>query len=218
MTLTDFFRQLSILIGLPAVFIAGAAVALIVIARDWRLSVFSYAVGSVMLAFLLSQTIPTEWALLQAIVGGLVAVMLYLSARQLRGRTLAGLPAETRWPRMASLTSFRLMTVGLTAVTFFALRQQITLPLLDTLFRDALVWLVLSSLVGLALHEEPLHGGLCLLTFLGAAGLLLFTLTQDRTIIGLWLALQVLLGLAVAYLVLAHGLASSPRPDARGDA
>lgn len=218
MSLTDFFRQLSILIGLPAVVIAGAAAALIVIARDWRLAVLGYAVVSLMLALLLSQVIPTEWALLQAIAGGLVAVMLYLSARQLQSGPQARLPVEARWPRMASLTSFRLLTVGLTAVTFFAVREQITLPLLDTLFRDALVWLVLISLVGLALHEEPLHAGLCLLTFLGAAALLLFTLTQQRTVIGLWLTVQVLLGLAIAYLGLARGLVTPPGPEAGSDA
>src|SRR5690606_22247804 len=49
MSLADFFRQLSILVGLPAVLVAGAGVAVLVIARDWRLSLFSYAVVSVML-------------------------------------------------------------------------------------------------------------------------------------------------------------------------
>lgn len=223
MSLADFFRQLSILIGLPAVLIAGAGAAAIVIARDWRLAVFGYAVTSVMLALLLSQIIPTEWALQQAIAGGLVAVMLYLSARQLRSGAQARQPWEIRWPRMASLTSFRLLAVGLAAVTFFVVRQRVSLPLLDALFRDAFMWLTLISLVGLALHEEPLHAGLCLLTFLGAAELLLFTLTQQRMVVGLWLALQVLLGLAIAYLVVARGLMTprqdeQPWPSAGGDA
>jgi len=206
MSLIDFFRQVSLLIGLPAVLIAGAAAALIVIARDWRLSVLAYAVFSVMIAILLSQVIPTEWALQQIIVGGIVAVMLYLSARQLSYQAQSGFPAEARWPRMASLTSFRLLAVGLLMVVFFAARQQVAMPLVDALFGDALLWLFLISLAGLALHEEPLHAGLCLLVFLGAAELLLFTLTQRRMMVGLWQALQLLLGLAVAYLALARGL------------
>ncbi len=206
MSLADLFRQLSILIGLPAVLIAGIGAALIMIARDWRISIAGYMLVSVMLALLLSQVIPVEWALQQAIVGGLVAVMLYMSARQLRSRAEARRPLEARWPLMASLTSFRLLAVGLVGVTFYVLRERISIPLLDELFRDALVWLVLISLVGLALHEEPLHAGLCLLTFLGAVELLLFTLTQQRMVVGLWQVTQVLVGLAVAYLVLARGL------------
>ncbi len=209
MSLTDFLRQVSILIGLPAVVVAGSAAALIVIARDWRLSLFAYAVFSIMLALLLSQIIPAEWALQQVIVGGLIAVMLYLSARQLRSHRHALKAAEARWPRMASLTSFRFLVVALLAAAFLVLRTRITVPLVDTLFGEALLWLVLISVAGLALHEEPLHAGLALLVFLGAAELLLFTLTQRRMLVGLWQALQLLIGLAIAYLVLAHGLADA---------
>ncbi len=208
MSLTDFLRQVSILIGLPAVITAGAAAALIVIARDWRVSLFAYAAFSVMLALLLSRVIPVEWALQQAIVGGLIAVMLYLSARQLRGQRQGQGSQETRWPRMASLTSFRFLAVALLAVAFFALRGRVAVPLVDPLFGDILLWLLLISVTGLAMHEEPLHAGLALLIFLGAAELLVFTLTQRRMMVGLWQALQVLCGLAIAYLVLAHGLAA----------
>lgn len=207
MSLTDFFRQVSIFMGLPAVVAAGIAAALIVVARDWRLSLFAYAVFSVTLALLLFQVIPAEWALQQVIVGGISAVMLYLSARQLRSRVQAWQPSEARWPRLASLTSFRLLAVGMLAVAFWGLRTRIAVPLVDPLFGDALLWLLLVSLAGLALHEEPLHAGLSLLVLLGAVELLLFTLTQRRMLVGLWQALQLLCGLAIAYLVLAHGLA-----------
>jgi hypothetical protein len=39
---------------------------------------------------------------------------------------------------------------------------------------------------------------------------LVFTLFQRRMLIGLWLGGQVLLGLAIAYLALARGLAAVP--------
>lgn len=212
MSLADLFLQLSLLIGLPVVVLTGAGAALIVIARDWRLAVFGYAVVSVGLALLLSQIIPTQWALLQIIVGGLVAVMLYLSASQLRTGSGESLRREARWPRMASLTSFRALTVGLVAAIFFLLRETVELPLLEPLFRDALLWLVMVGMLGLALHDEPLHAGLSLLTLLGGAELLLFTLTQRRMVVGMLLGGQLLLGLAISYLVLAHGL-TARAPD-----
>jgi uncharacterized MnhB-related membrane protein len=208
MSVADMFRQLSILIGLPAVLLAGGAAALVVIARDWRVVLFSYASFSIMLSLLLSQVIPPEWALQQAVVGGIVAVILFLSARQLRSPR--EMWSEARWPRLASLTLFRLLAVSLAAVSFLALRDQVQLPLLDSLFRDALVWLTLVGVLGLALHEEPLHAGLSLLIFLGGSELLLFTLTQRRMLVGIVQGGQILLGLAIAYLVLARGLTAAP--------
>lgn len=216
MSLADLFRQLSLLIGLPAVVLAGAGAALIVIVRDWRAAIFGYLLVAAMLSLLLSQILPAEWALLQVIAGGLVCVILYLSARQLTwlGR---GQPAEARWPRMASLTTFRALAAGLAAVAYFTLYQGIELPNLAPLFRNALVWLVLMGILGLALHEEPLHAGLSLLTLLGGSELLLFSLAQRRMLVGMVLALQVLLGLAIAYLVLARGLELPAPPAAEAE-
>jgi hypothetical protein len=208
MSLSDLFRQLSLLIGAPAVILAAVGTILIVVPRDWRVVLFGYALLTVMLSLLLSQVIPTEWALQQAVVGGLVAVMLYLSARQLRGPQTMNLRRGARWPRVASLTTFRALAVGLATVAFLAARETVTIPLLTPLFRDAVLWLAMIGLIGLALHEEPLHAGLSLLTFLGAAQLVIFTLIQQRTLVGILQGGQVLLGLAIAYLVVAHGLAS----------
>lgn len=216
MTLTDLFRQLSILVGLPAVLIAAMAAAVIVILRDWRIVLFAYAALSVMLALLLSQVIPPEWALLQAIVGGLIAVMFFLSARQLRWHALSGVSWEDRWPQMASTTSFRALAAVLAAVAFLALREDVTLPQVNPLFRDTIFWLTLIGLLGLALHEEPLHAGLALLVVLGGSELLLFSLMQQQALIGLLEGGQLLLGLAISYLMVARGLdASRPAADAR---
>lgn len=209
MSLGDLFRQLSILIGLPAVLLAGVAAAGIVVARDWRVVLLAYAVLSTMLSLLLSQVIPTEWALLQAIIGGLNAVMFYLSARQLRWNSLSGASWEERWPQVASLSVFRALAVALVAVAFLALRESIELPVVDLLFRDIIFWLVLVGLLGLALHEEPLHTGLSLLTVIGGLQLFLFSLIQRRMMIGVLDGGQVLLGLAISYLMVSRGLMSS---------
>ncbi len=213
MSLGELFRQLSILVGLPAVILAAAAAAVIVIARDWRTVLFAYAALATILALLLSQVIPTEWALLQAIIGGLIAVMLFLSARQLRWHPASGISWEERWPQMASVGSFRALAVALAAVTFFAARESVELPRMAPLFRDTFAWLVLIGLLGLALHEEPLHAGLSLLTVLGGTQLLLFTLVQNRMIVGLMAGGQLLLGLAISYLMVSRGL-SAARPSA----
>jgi hypothetical protein len=205
----DLFRQFSLLITLPAVLLAAAGAVLIVVPRDWRLALIGYTLVCTMLTVLLVKLLPVEWALLQTLVGALVAVMLYLSARQLGGTWALSFDREMRWPQLASLTGFRVMTVALAAVAFFALRQRVELPRVDTLYRDALLWLTMMGLLGLALHEEPLHAGLSLLALLAGSELLLFSLIQQRMWIGLLLGGQLLLGLAISYLVVSRGLAAT---------
>ena len=220
LTFIDIFRQFSLLVVMPAAVLLGIGVALVVIARDWRLVLFGYALFSVMLALLLAQVVPPEWALLQAIVGGLIAVMSFLSASQLRGRRPGGMSHETRWPQMASLSSFRLMAVMLAAVAFFVVRDSGAtsalwggLPQVNPLLRDALLWIAVIGVIGLALHDEPLHAGLSLLILMGGAQLFLFSLMQRRMLVGLLEALQLLLGLAIAYLTVSRGLATTDVAD-----
>jgi hypothetical protein len=207
MTPFELFRQVGLLVGLPIAILAGAGAVLVVVPRDWRAVLFGYALTSVMLSLLLSRVLPGEWALLQTIVGGLVAVMLFLSAGELRA-VPHDLPrsAQARWPQMASLTSFRVIAAILAAAAYFILHDRVKLPLVEPLFRDALVWLVMMGVLGLALHVEPLHAGLSLLVLIGGIELLLFTLVQSRTLMGLVMAWQLLLGLAIAYLMISRGL------------
>jgi hypothetical protein len=208
MTFVDLFRQFSLLVALPAMLLAGASAVLIVVVRDWRVVLFSYALFTVMLTLLFAQVVPVEWALLQAIVGGLIAVMIFLSASQLRGRWGNGLAWEARWPQVASLSSFRAMAAALAAVAFFAVRDSVVLPKVEPLLRDVILWLTIIGILGLALHDEPLHAGLALLMVLGGGQLFLFSLVQRRMLVGLADAGQLLLGLAISYLILSRGLAT----------
>jgi len=209
MTLFDAYRQLGLLVGLPAVIVASACAAIIVVVRDWRIALLGYAVLSAMLALLLSRVIPVEWAMLQVLVGVLIAIMLYLSASQLRGLSRPRAHWRTRWPQVSSLTSFRTMAVLLGAGIFLLTHDRVPLPLVESLIRDAILWLVAVGILGLGLHEEPLHAGLSLLSILGGVELLLFSLTQRRMVVGLVEGGQILLGLAIANLMLSRGLASA---------
>ncbi len=97
MSLGDLFRQLSLLIGTPAVILAGAAAVLIVVPRDWRIVLFGYAlltVDALAAAFAgcpdrmgaCSRRSPAAWS----------PIMLFLSARQLRGPVQAARAAGQR--------------------------------------------------------------------------------------------------------------------------
>jgi hypothetical protein len=224
LTFGDLFRQLSLLAALPAALAAGFLAAVIVVVRDWRAVLLAYGLFSALISLLLAQVIPTEWALLQAITGGLVAVMLFLSARQLRvgpapgaDRALpAGLRRAIAWPRLASLPAFRLMALAVTVVVYLSVQDAITLPIVSPLFNDLILWLGLIGFLGLALHEEPLHAGLSLMVVIASAELLVFSLTQQRMVVGLAMAGQLILGLDISYLALSHGLALPPLREEDG--
>ena len=214
----ELYRQIGLLVGLPIAILAGFGAVLVVVPRDWRAVLGGYALLSVMLSLLLSRVLPGEWALLQTIVGGLIAVMIFLSAGQLRNVSRNQVRWQARWPLMASLTSFRLIAAAVAGIAYYLLHDRVLLPEVEPLFRDAIVWLAMMGILGLALHTEPMHAGLSLLTLLGGFELLLFTLVQNRLLVGLIMAWQLLLGLAIAYLVLSHGLAptvkaATPQPD-----
>jgi hypothetical protein len=207
MNIIEFIRQISILLTLPAVVLTGIMAAVLVIWRDWRLALLAYAIQSATLALLLTQKLPVQWALLQAIVGGLIGVMVFLSARQLRGAAWSGSSREARWPQLASTGLFRILAVLLTLLAFLAVRNAVQMPVLSPVMRDGVLWLMMAGFLGLALHEEPLHAGLALLTLLGGFVLLMFNLTQNRTLLGLMEGWQLLLGLAISYLTVSRGLA-----------
>jgi hypothetical protein len=207
MTLPDFIRQLSILLTLPAVVVLGILAATIVVVRDWRAMLFAYALESATLGFLLTQRIPMEWAFLQVVTGGLIAVMLFLSARQLRGVPAPGGSAEARWPQLASLPLFRVLMVVLALIAFLQLHSRVPLPQLNSALGDGVLWLALMAGLGLALHDEPLHAGLSLLSGLGGFVLLYFGITHSRLMIGFIEGWQLLIGLAVSYLMVSRGLA-----------
>lgn len=214
MTPFELYRQMGLLVGLPIAILAGLGAVMIVVPRDWRAVLFGYGMLSVMLSLLLSRVLPIEWALLQTIVGGLIAVMIFLSAGELRNASRGQIRWQARWPQMASLMSFRLIATALAAIAYYILRDRVTLPEVEPLFRDTIVWLVMIGVLGLALHTEPMHAGLSLLTLLGGFELLLFTLVQGRLVVGLMMSLQLLLGLAIAYLVLSYGLAPTVKAQA----
>ena len=100
----------------------------------------------------------------------------------------------------------------LALLAFLALRQQVELPVVSHVVSSGIVWLVMVGFLGLALHEEPLHAGLSLLTLIGGFLWLLFSWTQSRMLVGLMDGWQVLLGLAISYLTVSRGLAEPAPP------
>ncbi|MBC8448943.1 MAG: hypothetical protein H8D78_14450 [Chloroflexi bacterium] len=215
----DIGSQIPLLTGPWIVAGAGLCAALIVVLADWRLSLLAFAAQAVLLTLLSRRLLPFQWAALRMLVGGLVAVLWFISARWVRWGERQE-PARwwllrrgrgERWPLLSTVTLLRLLAVGLAGLVFFRLPGRLTLPVLPSDLALACTWLWLMGFLALALSDEPLRAGLGLITI--SAGFQLFYAALEPTAraVGLLGSLDLLLGLAIAYLMVARGVAGRPR-------
>jgi len=192
---------------------------LIVVVGDWRLSLMAFGLQSVLLALVSMRLLPFELAVLRMLVGGLVAVIWFISARQVRWGERQE-PARwwllrrgrgERWPLLSIGPVMRWLAVGLAGVVFFRLQGRLTLPVLPADLGLACTWLWLMGFLAMAISDEPLRAGMGLLTITWGFQLLYSALDPSAMSIGLLSGLDLLLGLALAYLMVARGVAGRPR-------
>ena len=216
---SDFVSGLVQSAGPWPVILVGLSAALIVVVADWRVSLFAFAVQSVLLSLLSMRLLPYGWALVRMLVGGLVAVLWFISARQVRWGERRQ-PARwlllrrgrgERWPLLSSGTLMRLLAVGLAGMVFFRLQGRLSLPVLPPDLGLACTWLWLMGFLCLALSDEPLRAGLGLLAIMWGFELFQAALEPTAISVGLAGGLDLLVGLAIAYLMVSRGAAGRPR-------
>lgn len=207
-TVEEVLVQLSPVAGLPALLLAALCVFVMVTLRDWRAVVAAFMGLSICLALLIARVLPPEWALLRVIVGGMIAIMWYLSAQRagwgggfLPFRTHTGVHARP----LSSTTAFRVLAAFTLALILLGLQPRLPLPPIGGDLRLATTWLVAYALLGLALGDEALQVGAALLIALGASQLVVGALLRDPWLIWLLSAVELLVGLATAYLMIARG-------------
>jgi hypothetical protein len=209
-----------------ALAVLGTALVLVTL-RDWRWSLLALA-GQYMLAgWLLTDRLEPEVAILQSLVGLMVCLVLYVTARQVnwgvRERQIAtGPPVQggqastsptkrTGRIKIAVLRTnlvFRLLAGSLTAaIVLHATRSGIiALPELPAHMNVAAVGLMALGLLALGLTEEPLSAGMGLLTAMTGFTLFYHSLQQAITVIGFLIGIEFLIALVIAYLTVAHHL------------
>jgi hypothetical protein len=207
-SLETLFQQTDQLAGTPVLLAITLGVIVVVVARDWRLVLAMLMVVYIGLALLTASLLPPQWALLRVIVGGLAAVIWYLSAQQAGwgGRFLPFQHSQGVEARpLSSTTLFRALVALSLAALLLALRPRLPLPVLPADVRFVVVWLAAFGLLGLALGNEALQTGVSLLLWLAATQLMLAALQQDPWLIWLLSSLELLLALATGYLMIARG-------------
>lgn len=209
----QYIRPLSHQTILGLSFLLAAA---ILVLSDWRVTIASFAGLHVLAGALLLETnIPREWGLLQWIVGALVGVMWFLSARRIETiqRRQQGTPWWRPQWRLNASTLQRLAILLLLIVVFYVVRPVLPFPNLAVYHARFATILALAGLLGLGLGDRPLRWGLCLGTWVLATSFALQHLRVDVGTVGLLAGLEILLGFAISYLMIVDGARFWPKPE-----
>ena len=228
-SLSSLAAALNAVSGLPAISVAMVAAALLIIAADWRALLLILQLLYLALAVVSMRLMPPEWAVLRMLVGALIGIMWYLSARQIgydrsgraqparaSARSSKQQPRPTpaiRWPVLSTTMPFRIVIVVMTGVGFLLTNVSVSLPGLTPETGFLCLWLAVMALLTLALEEEPLKAGIGLLMWLAAVQIFYASLTHDARMIGVIGALELLVGLACAYLMVARAAPIPTTPD-----
>lgn len=224
-TLAELVARLDPISGYPAVALAVTVSALMLIVADWRLYLFLLELLYVALTLISMRLLPPEWALLNLVIGGLIGIMWYLSARRVNwGQPWPGSPGpptrtSARWPALTTTLPFRVVVVVLVALVFLLGNAYVPLPDLLPQVAFLCLWLTVMGVLMLALEGEQLKAGAGLLLWLSTVQLFYSNLARDARMLGMLGALQLMVGLACAYLAIVQGQVHDTRastPDEDG--
>jgi hypothetical protein len=184
---------------LPAVILAFTTAAVLIISRDWRISILSLAIQYICVFVLVSLSWPLETAATKLVAGWMACAVMGVALLNLPGGYI------TANPRLISDILFRLLAVILTALIVFAGGPKIGIWLPEVTVNQVFGSLTLISLgllhLGLTIH--PIRVVFGLLTVLSGFEILYSAVESSILIAGL-LAI-VTLGLAIvgAYMLAA---------------
>lgn len=202
-TLPEVLAKLSFLMTTPAVVGLVITASLIVVLRDWRFSLAALLGQYVLAGLLLTRLIQPRVALTKVLIGALVCVVLYLTARLVDvSEREEGSPRGE--PSLADF-AFRLLAALFVGLAAYSLSRRYPLPEIPSAIGLACYWLASLGLLALTLAEKPLKAGMGLLTFLTGFELFYSALERSLSVVGFLGIANLLIALAIAYLT-----ASSP--------
>lgn len=211
-TLPDVLAKLSFLTTTPAIIGLIITASLIVLIRDWRLSLAALAIQYVLVGLLLTRLIQPQVAVIKVLVGALVCIVLYLTARladvseeeqtaeqEATEDGRSPLPAARRGAWLTDF-SFRLLATLFVGLVVYSLSKRYPLPEGPSDIGFACYWLASLGLLVLILTDEPLKAGMGLLTLITGFELFYSVLERSLSVAGFLGIANFLIALAIAYL------------------
>lgn len=218
MNIFDWLARADSLRGFPAAYLVLATAVLIVALWEWRLAIPLLAVQYLLTSLLFADLLDPRLMVVKVVVGLVVSLILLLTAAQVRWgrlpsdvteeeRTRLGFTLRRLGPfRVPRLMPLRLLLALLMALLVLVIARQpaYQLPLVAGPQNLAILVLVGLGLLGLASTTEPLPAGMGLLLVFSGFELFYSAVEQSPAALAALAAANLLLALAIAYLVQAR--------------
>src|SRR3990172_2365289 len=218
-TFAELLSQLSFLASTPSMAGALVAAAVIVVVVDWRASIFALACVVVFAGLLYSRVLPPQVAGVKLIVGLLICVQLFVTARQIHGADRAPTPADEPQtgstdqppaPRFVIPTGlpFRIIAALMVVMVSWQLSTtpEFALTAVPSDVTGAAFGLVGLGLLGLGLTEEPLKAGMFLITMITGFEMYYDAVEPAQAVVGLLAGMDFAIALGACYLAVVRAL------------
>jgi hypothetical protein len=217
----DLLEQLSQLSALPGFLGLLVTASVIAVVREWRFALWALLIQYILIGLLHLRLLAPELALIRVLSGVLVCPMLYWAARwveserahkaEIERRAIATQKGEVPlpplpWPIQPTNWVFRLLAILLLSVVLYSVSRRFPLPDIAADIAPSCLWLAMIGLFCLVLSPEPLPAGMGLLTLVAGFGLYYDTMSPGLAGVGLLAAVDLLMGLAISYLITVRAL------------
>jgi len=213
----ELIERLSIFTTTPAVVAVMLTAGTMVVIKDWRASLFALVIQYVVVGLLLTSAIRMELAVTKTLVGAILCLILYMTARRVNwGQPSTLPPAETpeadqeetaspppRWTLPTELP-FRFLSALLVMAAVYSVASSFSLPDVSEAISLAVYTMAALGLLAMGLTDEPLKAGLGLLTFVSAFELFYTVLEPSLIVVGFLGLANFLIALSIAYLTVAR--------------
>lgn len=221
-TFAELLAQLSFLASTPSAVGVLIAAGLLIVFLDWRTSVFALACQTIFAGLLYSQVLPPQIAGVKVVVGLLICLQMFVTARQMEGnRKSSTAPEETGEPSTRPVVPtglpFRIVAALMVGVIAWqvSLLPELALPEVSPDVALATIGLMALGLLGLGLTEEPLKAGMFLITVLTGFELYYAAIEPALAVIALLAAMDFAVALGACYLAVVRALRMPDRSAAK---
>jgi len=209
-TLNEILARLAVVPTTTALLGLAVTASLLIALTDWRASVLALVAQYMLAGLLLTRVIRPEIAMIKALIGAMICVVLYVTARRVGwGR----LPLEEgeeppSWWLLALMMGvpFRILAALMALALAYSAALRMPLPNVPLEITVGGFTLGMVGVFAIALAREPLKGGIGLLTAITGFEMFYSSVEQSLVVVGFLGLVNLGIALGISYLTTSQAL------------
>jgi len=209
-TLNEILARLAVVPTTTALLGLAVTASLLIALTDWRASVLALVAQYLLAGLLLTRVIRPEIATIKALIGAMICVVLYVTARRVGwGR----LPLEEgeeppSWWLLALMMGvpFRILAALMALALAYSAALRMPLPNVPLEITVGGFTLGMVGVFAIALAREPLKGGIGLLTAMTGFEMFYSSVEQSLVVVGFLGLVNLGIALGISYLTTSQAL------------